>query len=308
MNTLNNFFKILILILDDWRFTIVKIVLISVYGLILIGYSTSRIADEISKLFFGSFLMDNPILIISTATIVAILYQALYKFLKAKTKSKNDKGMVAAGLLAALERPVNKKRERFAKEVDNFVRSKTTKYTTNNVFKAITKPEDQSKLILEALELFFKHTYEDIEFKIGLMSIKNNSVDTWKYFLPLNRPPRTSLDELRRPESTISRCIKSMQIEIVQDVRKEISKQQQGVNDATCYVKGATSETEDWSQLCYPLISVTTKEVIYVITIAASQKKFFKNNEKKHFEWVLERFAIRLALEHSLECLLEKKL
>ncbi|MGE6474897.1 hypothetical protein [Psychrobacter sp. NPDC078631] len=305
---MNKFFKMLILILDDWRFTIVKIILISLYGLILIGYSTSRIADEISKLFFGSFLMNHPIPIILTATIVAILYQALYKFLEAKTKSKNDKGMVSAGLLAALERPVNKKRERFAKEVDNFVRSKTTKYTTNNVFKAITKPENQSELILEALELFFKHTYEDIEFKIGLMNIKNNSVDTWKYFLPLNRPPRTSLDQLRLPESTISRCIKSMQIEIVQDVRKEISRQKQGVNEATCYVKGATSETEDWSQLCYPLISVTTKEVIYVITIAASQKNFFKNNEKKHFEWVLERFAIRLALEHSLECLLEKRL
>lgn len=306
---MRKFFKKTLFVFNTWYFTGLKIALIAFYSFVVAAYSNNDIGQEFrKKIFFGDWLMENPLLVIISAAIIAITYQTLYKFLESYSKSTNDKSEVATRLVTALERPVDKKRERFAEEVNNFLRLKDTKYTTNKVFKAITKPEDQSRLILEALETFFKHTYEGIDFKVGLMSVENNEIDDWKYFLPRNRPPRTSLEDLRRKESTISRCINSMQTEIIPDVKKEIENQREGVTSTTRYIKGATSDKEDWSQICYPIISVTTKKVIYVITVAASKKNFFKQSELKNFEWVLEKFAIRLALEHSLECLLLQKL
>lgn len=306
---MRKFFKKTLFVLNTWYFTGVKIALITFYSFVVAAYSNEGIEQEFrEKIVFGDWLMSNYLFVIISAAIVAIVYQTVYKFLEGYSKSTNDKSEVATRLVTALERPVDRKRERFAEEVDNFLRSEDAKYTTNKVFKAITKPEEQSRLILEALETFFKHTYEGIDFKVGLMSIKNDEIDDWKYFLPRNRPPRTSLDDLKQKESTISRCIESMQTEIIPDVKKEIIKQKQGVTSTTRYIKGATSDKEDWSQICYPIISVTTKKVIYVITVAASKKNFFKQSEIKNFEWIFEKFAIRLALEHSLECLLHGKL
>jgi|26BtaG_2_1085354.scaffolds.fasta_scaffold06363_3 hypothetical protein len=306
---MSKIFRKCLAILDTWYFTAVKIALIALYSVIVAAYSNIKLEQEIrGKTDFSDWLMSHPLAVILSAAIIAIIYQAIYKLLINYSKSIYDKSEVAITLVTALERPVGKKRERFAEEVDNFLRLKSSKYTTNKVFKAITKPEEQSKLILEALEDFFRHAYEELDFKVGLMAIKDDEVDDWKYFLPRNSPPRTSLEDLRRKESTISRCISSMQTEIIPDVKKEITKQKNGVTIDTRYVKGATSDKEDWSQICYPIISVTTKKVIYVITIAASQKNFFKQSERKNFEWVLEKFAIRLALEHSLECLLLQKL
>lgn len=306
---MRKYFKRTLIIFNSWYFTGIKIALIAFYSFVVAAYSSNNLEQEFrGKMFFGDWLMENPLFVIASAAIVAIVYQTLYKFLESNLKSTNDKSEVAIRLVTALERPVDRKRERFAEEVNNFLRVKETNYTTNKVFKAITKPEDQSRLILEALETFFKHTYEGIEFKVGLMSIKNDQIDDWKYFLPRNKPPRTSLEDLRLKESTISRCIESMQTEIIPDVKKEIAKQKAGVTFTTRYIKGATSDKEEWSQICYPIISVTTKKVIYVITVAASKRNFFKQSELKNYEWVIEKFAIRLALEHSLECLLYQKL
>lgn len=238
-----------------------------------------------------------------------IIYQGAYKFLVKISMSVKNKDDVATQLVVALDIPVNKKRERFAKEVNNFVRLNDSKTKTKHrIFKAITKPEEQSILILDSLASFLKTTYSDVDFKVGLMSIKNNKIDDWKYFLPITKPPQTSLEVLGSKESTISRCLESKQTEIVSDIKKEIKKQRNGLTDDIRYVKGNTSEKEHGSQICYPIISVTTKKIIYVITISASKKNFFNENELHTYKWILERFATRIALEHSLECLLYNRL
>ena len=140
------------------------------------------------------------------------------------------------------------------------------------------------------------------------MSIENDAIDDWKYFLPITKPPQTSLEVLALKESTISRCLESKHTEIVPDIKNEIKKQRNGLTDNIRYVKGNTSEKEHGSQICYPIISVTTKKIIYVITISASKRNFFNENELHTYKWILERFATRIALEHSLECLLHNRL
>lgn len=298
------------LLLDGWHFTALKIILIAIYSFVLIAYSNKGIEEGIREnIQWGDLLMDNPMLIILIAASTTIIYQILYKFLEVKSISKHDKSEFSTSLLVALERPVNKKRERFAEQVEIFLRSKTTTYGISKIFKAITKPNEQKKLILESLEVFLKNTYKDIDFKVGLMSIKNDEIDDWSYYLPINRQPRTSIEDLKRKESTISRCIKSKHTEIVEDVRTEMLRRERGCPEEDIrYIKGGSDDTENGSLICYPIISITTRKLIYVISVVASEKKFFESSEKKYFEWVLERFAIRLALEHSLECLRDNKL
>lgn len=306
---MNKLAKKLLPILDNWYFTVIKIILIAVYSVVVAAYSNTGLEQDIRRIgWFGDWLMTHPLLVIASAATMAIIYQGIYKLLIKFSRSVKDKYELATNLVVSLDVPVIKKRERFAKYVDYFVRSKTENHTTNKVFKAITKPEDQSELILESLDSFLKMSYEKIDFKVGLMVVKDDIIDDWKYFLPRNKPPQTCLEDLKREESTISRCIKSKHITIVPDVKKEIRKQRNGLTSDVNYVKGATSEKENWSQICYPITSITTKKIIYVITIAASKKNFFNESERQNYIWILDRFAIRLALEHSLESLLLNRL
>lgn len=306
---MNRLSKNLLLRLETWYSTIIKMFLIAIYSVIVAAYSNDGLEQDIRKIgWLGDWLMTHPLLVIGSAAALTIAYQGIYKLLVKISKSIKNKDDVATHLVVALDIPVNKKRERFAKEVDNFLRSNNSKNTKHRIFKAITKPEDQSILILESLASFLKTSYSDVDFKVGLMSIENDAIDDWKYFLPITKPPQTSLEVLGRKESTISRCLASKHTEIVPDVKKEIKKQRNGLTDDIRYVKGNTSEKEHGSQICYPIISVTTKKIIYVITISASKKNFFNENELHIYKWILERFATRIALEHSLECLLHNRL
>lgn len=296
-------------IFDSWYFVVIKIICISVYGFIAAAYGNEKLAKEITeKILFGDYIINNPLIVIFVMSCVAVVYSIVHKSFVRYASSVYDVNDLAITLLTCLEQPVGKKRERFAEAVDEFLRIKKQKYTPTRVFHAITQPEEQRKHILESLHQFLYHSYTDITFKVGLMSVSDNQIHKWEGFLPLTNPPRTEIAELSRKESTISRCIISKQIEIVSDVKKEILLQNRnGVTQNTRYIKGSTSIKEDGSQLCYPILSMTTKKVIYVITIAASRKNFFRESESDTYKWFLDRFSNRLALEHSLQCLVEKR-
>ena len=207
---MNKLSQNLLSVLETWSFTIFKMFLIALYSVIVSAYSNEVLRHDIREIgWFGDWLMVNPLLVIGSAAALAIVYQGLYKLLVKISKSIKNKDDVATHLVVALDIPVNKKRERFAEEVNNFVRSKAIKHTKHKVFKAITKPEDQSILILESLASFLKTAYSDVDFKVGLMSIENDAIDDWKYFLPITKPPQTSLEVLALKESTISRCLES---------------------------------------------------------------------------------------------------
>ena len=67
-------------------------------------------------------------------------------------------------------------------------------------------------------------------------------------------------------------------------------------------------ENENWSQLCYPVKSISSNEVIFIICIGAKKANFFQNTSTSlaSYEWLLNFFSSRLALEHSLAELKEK--
>ena len=125
---MNKLSQNLLSVLETWSFTIFKMFLIALYSVIVSAYSNEVLRHDIREIgWFGDWLMVNPLLVIGSAAALAIVYQGLYKLLVKISKSIKNKDDVATHLVVALDIPVNKKRERFAEEVNNFVRSKAIK-------------------------------------------------------------------------------------------------------------------------------------------------------------------------------------
>lgn len=288
--------------LDAWYITAFNLILFGCYSLIVAAYSNTPLQDSFKQYVLGNWLMENPFTVVSIGVISAIVYKILYMVIKSKSESnKFHRNKIATELLVTIDRVVASKRQRFADAVNVYLRDKTEKYTTHQVFKKITQPDEQIRLLIESLDTFFRYNYK-ITFKIGLMRLnKNEEIDDWEQYFPLYNHPKTSLTDLRHPTSTISRCIKSKDLEIISDVRKQIKKQKKQNPNVNLYIKGSTSEKEDWSQLCFPIRSISTKQVIYVITIAAKERAFFKEEEKDDYKWILDHIGNRLAIEHSLK-------
>lgn len=293
--------------LDSLAVTAINLALFGLYSVTVAAYSNTPLQDTYKEYVFGDWLMAHPFIVVFTGIGVALAYKIFYLYIKRRANSNRfHKHKIATELLVAIDRAVTSKRRRFAEAVKAFLRLKTSRYTTNNVFKNITQPQEQIKTLIEALDTFFRNSY-DIQFKIGLMRIdKNEAIDDWELYYPMYDQPKTSLDDLKKSTSTISQSIQHKELKIVSDVKKEIQNQKKKkTNHVKLYEKGATSESENWSQLCYPIRSISTRKVIYVITIAAKDKGFFKENERDDYKWILDHIGNRLAIEHSLKELKE---
>ncbi|WP_368571303.1 hypothetical protein [Acinetobacter haemolyticus] len=289
--------------LDSLAVMAINLTLFGLYSVTVAAYSNTPLQETYKEYIVGDWLMAHPFIVVFTGIGAALLYKIFYLYVKRKANSNRfHKHKIATALLVAIDRAVTAKRQRFADAVNTFLRLKTSKYTTNRVFNNITQPQEQIKTLIEALDTFFRSSY-DIQFKIGLMRIdKNESIEDWELYYPAYDQPKTSLDDLRKSTSTISQCIQHKELKIVSDVKKEIQKQKKKKqNHVRLYEKGATSESESWSQLCYPIRSISTKRVIYVVTIAAKDKGFFKENERDDYKWILDHIGNRLAIEHSLK-------
>ena len=251
----------------------------------------------------GELLINYSGFIVFSSVLIGGLLPIVQSYLQKKKDSQNITNSFSLILLETIETVVEGKRKRFARAVNNLLQSSTTVPTCSKVFKTITKPDLQIEALLSALELFFKKKYPDIVFKIALMGIQNNSIDKWVHFLPYTARPNTDINELKSQDSTISHALNTKRIVIVEDVQKELLK-----NDNKKYIKGSTQSNENWSQLCYPVKSITSNEVIFVICIGAKKSNFFQDNPKSitSYEWLLSFFSSRLALEHSLSELKDK--
>lgn len=204
-------------------------------------------------------------------------------------------------ILEKIEKIVEQKRQRFADLAGKFKTTPQTP-TPKTIFTQLTQPEKQMKIIMQSLEDCLKSIYPKEYIKVALMCVKDGKLDSWQCFLPYNARPRTDIVELRNPLSTISRCLNDKKIKIVADTQLELKKTDP--NDML-YIQGNTGKDESWCQLCYPVISINTNEVIFIISLAIKRANVFNASGQEYLEWLLGFFESRLALEHSLKELKE---
>jgi hypothetical protein len=167
----------------------------------------------------------------------------------------------------------------------------------DRVFQEITKPEQQIGLLVSALQGVLGFLDKDTLFRVGLLIIQDGKPVEWAHFEPAERPPRTQATELDHPGSTVMQCIGKKSTVLVEDIQKELRIRNK---EKRRYLQLNTRSNENGSQLCYPIAHSATGKIEYVITVAGDRRCCLIEKHLPLYEWIIDHFALRIRLEHSL--------
>jgi hypothetical protein len=293
-------------ILDSVWFKLFSVAVSAFNGWLLLCIGSKEYADGFILGWgrFGSFFVNNGGYVVVISLLIAGLYPTLYGWIAKKSddlQARYDKLSrdydIALLLLEKLESVVAQKRERFATLCDSF-KSTVSAPKHKTVFTQITQPEEQFKHLLTALRDCLMHIYPNEFIKIALMQVQNNEIFQWQCHAPYDTRPRTSIAALKHPNSTFSKCLSTKKMVIVGDTQKELRKTPP---DDILYIQGNTDTNEKWCQVCDPVISITTNEVIFIVSIAIKRADVITKDNEEFLVWLLKFFRSRLALEHSLK-------
>jgi hypothetical protein len=251
----------------------------------------------------GNFINNSALIIILGTYLYVVIMKAVYAAINsyAKPAKELEVGDLIA-ILKAIDIVVGDKTKRMSNEAKSIMlRGKVCGKAT---FSQITRPDQQIPLLISGLRSVFEYMDQDkTDFRVGLLKIENNKPIDWYSFDPVSFPPRTGAKELGAPTSTVSQCVKTKSIVIVGDIQKEISKK---TKKERRFIKGNTQDTENGSQLCYPLIHAATGKIEYVITVAGNRSNCLSENYSELYAWIIKHFAVRVSLEHSLLMMKER--
>lgn len=264
-------------------------------------YSIDDFQTSVNKILpesASNFLINNVIFITIFALLISYLVSNIHRILSKFTNNHAPTSEVLAALNNAFNILVDAKLKRFNDEYK--LRCKQNNVLPDEVFRNITKPDQQIILLTELLYRFFESINPKIEFKVRTYKSENNKVNDLIHFAPAHKEPRTPISLLKKSNSGVSVCLKNKRIIIIEDIVKEAKKMQNNR-----YIMHNNDDEEVGSLLCFPIYHEPTKCYPYVITVSTNIN-FFKNNNKKFYEWVFDHFARRIKLEHSLLLLREK--
>jgi len=253
----------------------------------------------------GNFLNNSALIIIVGTYLYVVLVKALYAAIRsyAKPARQLETGDLFA-LIKAIDIVVGDKTKRFNSEAKH--RGRQSDFCGRKTFLQITRPDQQIPLLTAGVRSVFEYMgSKDTALRVGLIKIENDKPVDWYSFDPASSPPRTPAADLGAPTSTVSRCIKARSIIVVENVAKELAKKTKGERR---FMKGNFQEGDEGSQLCYPVIHPATNCVEYVITIAGNRASCLVEKHAELYAWVIEHFAVRITMEHSLLILREKAL
>lgn len=261
-----------------------------------------EIVDFLGQDLFG-FLNTSALTLLVVAYLYVVLIKGVYAAIRSYSKPARE--LQVDDLLAvfkALDIVVGDKSKRMSESAREAI--KLGSIDPAETFLSITKPDQQIALLARGVTSVFEFIDgSSAKFRSGLMRVINGKPYEWYAFDPISRPPRTSIEELSRPESAISHCIKRKQIIVVDDIQKALKVP---IDKKRRYVRGNTQSNDAGSQLCYPIIHSATRKVEYVLCISGNKAGCLLNKHAQLYEWILDHFALRLSMEHSLFILREK--
>jgi len=251
----------------------------------------------------GEFLNHSALLIIVGTFLYMVLMKAIYAGIEnyARPSRELEVGDLIA-LVRAIDIVVGDKTKRMSHEA-KLIALKSD-ICGKETFNQITRPDQQIPLLITGLKNVFEYMDKlKTDFRVGLLKIEKNKPIDWYSFEPASFPPRTEAKALGATASTVSQCIKTKSIIVVDDIQKELSKK---TKKERRFIKGSTQDSDNGSQLCYPLIHPATGKIEYVITIAGNRSGCLKEKHIELYDWIIKHFAVRVSLEHSLLIMKEK--
>jgi hypothetical protein len=251
----------------------------------------------------GNWLNNSAFLIIVGSYVYVVVVKAIYAAIKsyAKPSKELEVGDLIA-IMTAIDIVVGDKTKRMGSEAKSILKKDTI--CGHTAFLQITRPDQQIPLLISGVRSVFEYMDKSQTFfRVGLLRVENNKPVDWSSFDPASHPPRTFATTLQIPSSTVSRCIKSRSIIVIDDIQKELAKKSK--KDRR-FIKGNVQESEEGSQLCYPLIHPATGQVEYVVTIAGNRKECLIEKHEELYAWIINHFSVRISMEHSLLIMKEK--
>ncbi|WP_353172496.1 hypothetical protein [Acinetobacter rudis] len=256
--------------------------------------------------WLAEFVLENGSAIVICSVLLSGLYSLLVNHVNKKCsdseqelKELRKQHTIALVVLEKIEQVVVKKRIRFAEFAKTYANTpdvQTPKH--KKIFDGITQPEQQTELLIEALRDCLIAIYPNETIKVALMKVKNSQVDDWVCHSPYDTKPRTSIKELRNVNSTFSKCIEGNKLIIIPNTQIELKKTS---SSDIMYVSGQSDSSEVWCQVCAPVHSINSNEIIYIISIAIQRENVIVDSNMSYLNWLLGFFKSRLALEHSLD-------
>lgn len=256
-------------------------------------------SHELLKPFgtFGELLTQSSFLLLVLAWIWVILLKELHSALShfAKPEQELTRDDLVA-ILQALYKPVSKKVDRMRSAAQTVLKTDHTT-SADAVFKTITQPLDQMKQLTESIhELFQELAPTNSFWKTRLYEVTSARPSECVAYYPSGQAPTTSLEALGAPTSTISRCISSKQLQIVEDIPKELSKKAK--RHRRC-IKGS-SNASNGAIICAPILHPVSSEVVFVLCITSDETLAIKESLEPYYRWLLDHFFARFMIETSL--------
>ena len=186
------------------------------------------------------------------------------------------------------------KQERFLKKTKEAL---DNNWTPGKTFNEITKPDQQLALLTYGAREIFSYLFKsEVDFRVGLMRIKEDKPVEWCYFIPKEKPPKTTIEELKDQDSSIKKALQKRGMLIIDDIQKELRKP----DGTKKFINGSTTESDEGSILTLPIYCPNTCQAIYVLSIFGNKKNALTNKNRDLYEWVLSNFVSRIILEHHL--------
>jgi hypothetical protein len=208
-------------------------------------------------------------------------------------------------ILRSLDEVAGNKMGRFASlAADTF--SATASVDPKAIFQTITQPGTQISSLLNGIYLVFRLDAEAAEphspatICVTLARLHKGQFVDFEAWVPQHQPPTSKAQLLKNRESAIFYCATQRKPLIISDVSKELKKR-----TGRRFAQGAPGSPEEGSIIAYPVIHQATNSVPYVITVRSHTRNHFTPRLKERYRILLQPFALRISIEHSLAVLKE---
>ena len=298
---LNKICREILPFLDHWftRFVVTPLLFVLPSTIVVSALANSNLLKQFEKAIgqgiLGQLYSNHLMFVIAVVALTQIMrsiYSIVSHFAHEDTGLSKDN---IVSVLTTIETVVQSKCNRFLRKTKIALKDK---WSPSEIFTNITKPEQQIALIVQAVHGIFETLYGNkVEFRVGLMSVKNEQLTDWFVFAPENKPPKTDVTSLSTPSSAIMRALKSKSMIIVEDIQEELKKKNK---DDRRFVKGSTQKNDQASILTAPIYCPNTRQPIYVISIIADRKDILQEKSRESYKWLLDLYFQRIIMEHHL--------
>ena len=186
-------------------------------------------------------------------------------------------------ILDSFNTAVNKKANRFRKVYET---KKEGGMSDATVFKRITQPTEQIKVLCESLLVIFRQIIDSDKIKLTAITCRNNEMSNFVFHS--DHKPKITVEELRKLKSTAKRCLSDRRSILISRIS----------NSSEDFVQGKVKSNIK-SIYCFPV--ALEREVSFVLSFSSSKAGAFTEKFHPLYDSIIGEFENRFTLEWYLD-------